>query len=61
LQEVLGDLNDLETAKALAAEAGPDAPPDQLPAQADEGELLARAVVAHRVFSDAKPFWGDFA
>jgi CHAD domain-containing protein len=61
LQEVLGNLNDLETAKALAAEAGPDAPPASAPAQADEGELLARAVAAHRVFADAKPFWGDFA
>jgi inorganic triphosphatase YgiF len=61
LQEVLGDLNDLETAKALAAQAGPDAPPAPLPAQADEGELLARAVAAHQAFSDAKPFWGDFA
>jgi CHAD domain-containing protein len=63
LQEALGDLNDLETAKALhAAQAGAGSE-QALPAEGDderEGELLERAAAAHQSFAEAKRFWRDF-
>ncbi|NNM73497.1 CYTH and CHAD domain-containing protein [Enterovirga aerilata] len=65
LQEALGDLNDLETARTLHADAEARAEEGGAPSPDDEAgreaELLERAVAAHRAFSDAKPFWRDFA
>jgi inorganic triphosphatase YgiF len=63
LQESLGDLNDLETARTLHAEQEvPDGQP--IPSAEDEaareGDLLDSAIAAHRAFSEAKPFWRDF-
>ena len=64
LQEGLGDLNDLEAAKALhAAQHVPEGEPP-VSAEDDaarEQDLLEAAVGAHKAFGDAKPFWRDFA
>jgi triphosphatase len=63
LQEALGDLNDLETARALheaQAEAGSER---VLPTDGEEerqAELLERAAAAHRSLTEAKRFWRDF-
>lgn len=60
LQEALGTLNDLETARALRLEHGPAAPEETGGGEPD-GKLVADAVAAHEAFVDAKPFWRGFA
>lgn len=64
LQESLGQLNDLETARVLRAEHGTPEAEKAMRTGDDEGqerELIATAAAAYDVFSDAKPFWRDFA
>jgi triphosphatase len=63
LQEVLGELNDIETGRTLAtahpgAGRDPTLPP---PDPAHEARLVADAAKAHRKFRKAEPFWTKFA
>lgn len=72
LQGCLGDLNDIQTAREIAADiarqAGtgdgalhPEADHVEAARQDREAALLDAAVTAHEDFVAAKPFWKDFA
>ena len=57
LQDVLGTLNDRDTARRDAEQGG--GPPVTAPAE-DDTHLLAQAVAARRKMLDIKPFWRDW-